>query len=299
MTSSILSQGEIDALLQGTTSQSRSKAFFDLLTEAFLSAASPLEAEGPYIERLEHTLAQNVAPRAFAVAAELDRQEMLLLMAAEDGERLGQYLGSPARQTVETMSQALVSYLAETLDVSYRVFQGQTVQLDSLSLQAGWAKPSLVRYFLTAGTERLEFCAVIPDLEGLERLAEEAQDRPGRVQRRTVTKGRLPLGSEASISKAVFTPIGELAHVQDEQGLNLLEDIDLTITVELGSTTLTLSEILDLKPQSVIRLERLAGEPVDVYVNDSRVARGEVVVLEENFGVRILEIVPQRQRRRE
>ena len=87
--------------------------------------------------------------------------------------------------------------------------------------------------------------------------------------------------------------------MENKQGLGLLEDIDLTITVELGRTTLTLNEILDLKPQSVIELDRIAGEPVDVYVNNNRVARGEVVVLDDNFGVRILEIVPKSQRTRE
>ncbi len=103
-------------------------------------------------------------------------------------------------------------------------------------------------------------------------------------------------GTEVEVSKAVFTPIGELDHVEQEQELRLLEDIDLTITVELGRTTLTLKEILELKPQSVIRLEKLAGEPVDVFVNNNKVARGEVVVLEDNFGVRILEIVPKSKR---
>jgi flagellar motor switch protein FliN/FliY len=106
-------------------------------------------------------------------------------------------------------------------------------------------------------------------------------------------------GPELAVGKAVFTPIGDLGHVENKQGLGLLEDIDLTITVELGRTTLTLNEILDLKPQSVIELDRIAGEPVDVYVNNNRVARGEVVVLDDNFGVRILEIVPKSQRTRE
>lgn len=115
------------------------------------------------------------------------------------------------------------------------------------------------------------------------------------------TKGSSSLvkGEEVAVSRAVSTPIGELSQLDKEQGLHLLEDIELTITVELGRTTMTLQEILELKPQSVIELESLAGEPVDVYVNDSRVARGEVVVLDDNFGVRILEILPKAQRLRE
>ena len=101
---------------------------------------------------------------------------------------------------------------------------------------------------------------------------------------------------KAPVTRAVFTPIDQLGQLMDEQSIALLEDIDLTVTVELGRTTLTLDEILDLKPQSVITLERQAGEPVDVFVNETKAAKGEVVVLEENFGVRILEIVPKSQR---
>jgi len=72
--------------------------------------------------------------------------------------------------------------------------------------------------------------------------------------------------------------------------VNLLVEVPLQITVELGRSRMTVREILDLKQGSVIELNRTAGDPVDVFVNDHLVARGEVVVVDDNFGVRITEI---------
>ncbi|WP_098503234.1 flagellar motor switch protein FliN [Tepidiforma thermophila] len=65
----------------------------------------------------------------------------------------------------------------------------------------------------------------------------------------------------------------------------------MNVTVELGRTRLTVAEVLGLGPGSVIELDRIAGEPVDILVNDRLVARGEVVVVDENFGVRVVEVV--------
>ena len=78
--------------------------------------------------------------------------------------------------------------------------------------------------------------------------------------------------------------------------IGLLMDVPLKLTVELGRTTKLVKEILALAPGSVVELDKLAGEPVDIVVNNRLIARGEVVVVEENFGVRVTEIVAQRHR---
>ncbi len=82
----------------------------------------------------------------------------------------------------------------------------------------------------------------------------------------------------------------------NEQNLNLLLDIPLQVTVELGRTKKLIKEILELGPGSIVELDKLAGEPVDILVNNKLVAKGEVVVIEENFGVRVTEIVSQWER---
>lgn len=81
-----------------------------------------------------------------------------------------------------------------------------------------------------------------------------------------------------------------------ERGVDLILDVILQVRVELGSTRMTVEEVLNLAPGSVVELDRLAGEPVDIVINDRLIARGEVVVVEENFGVRVTEIVSPRHR---
>ena len=75
-----------------------------------------------------------------------------------------------------------------------------------------------------------------------------------------------------------------------EMPLGLLMDLTLPVSIELGRTSMTVQEILRLGRGAVIQLDRLAGEPIDIYVGDRRFAEGEVVVLGEHFGVRIVRI---------
>ena len=68
-------------------------------------------------------------------------------------------------------------------------------------------------------------------------------------------------------------------------------DVPLEITVELGRTVKTIKDILEISPGSIVELNKIAGEPVDILVNGKFIAKGEVVVIDDNFGVRITEIV--------
>lgn len=79
--------------------------------------------------------------------------------------------------------------------------------------------------------------------------------------------------------------------ITQQENIDLIMDVPLNVTVELGKTKKTIKEILDISPGTIIELDKLAGEPVDVIVNGKYVARGEVVVIEENFGVRVTEIL--------
>jgi flagellar motor switch protein FliN/FliY len=79
----------------------------------------------------------------------------------------------------------------------------------------------------------------------------------------------------------------------DETNLGLLLDIPLKVTVELGRTQKVIKDILELSQGSIIELDKLAGEPVDILVNNKLIAKGEVVVIDENFGVRVTDIINQ------
>ncbi len=79
----------------------------------------------------------------------------------------------------------------------------------------------------------------------------------------------------------------------NEVPISMLLDLTLPISIELGRTSMTVQEILRLGRGSVVQLDRLAGEPIDVYVGDRRFAEGEVVILGETFGVRVTRILPR------
>lgn len=96
--------------------------------------------------------------------------------------------------------------------------------------------------------------------------------------------------------KVEFAEFKKREEAAEKINLELLMDVSLPVIVELGRTRLAISEILDLGPGSIIELDKLAGEPADLYVNDVLFARGEVVVIEENFGVRITEIIKPEER---
>ncbi len=81
-----------------------------------------------------------------------------------------------------------------------------------------------------------------------------------------------------------------------ERNLDLILDIPLRVTVELGRTKMVVSELLNLGQGSVIELSKLAGEPMEVLVNDKLVARGEAVVVNEKFGVRLTDIISPAER---
>jgi flagellar motor switch protein FliN/FliY len=79
--------------------------------------------------------------------------------------------------------------------------------------------------------------------------------------------------------------------VADQQNLDLLMNVPLQITAELGRCKLQIAEILKLGTGSIVELDRLAGGPVDLLVNSKLVARGEVVAIDDNFGVRVTELI--------
>ena len=83
----------------------------------------------------------------------------------------------------------------------------------------------------------------------------------------------------------------DMSNLVGGENIGLIKDVPLEVTVELGRTAKPISDILDFAPGTIIELDKVAGEPVDVLVNGKFVAKGEVVVIEESFGVRVTEII--------
>lgn len=101
----------------------------------------------------------------------------------------------------------------------------------------------------------------------------------------------------ANVQPAAFSNF-EVPSLNDTESknLNMLLDIQLQVTVELGRTKQSIKEILELSQGSIVELDKLAGEPVDVLINNKLIAKGEVVVIDENFGVRVTDILSQTDR---
>ncbi|MBR5360021.1 MAG: flagellar motor switch protein FliN, partial [Lachnospiraceae bacterium] len=83
----------------------------------------------------------------------------------------------------------------------------------------------------------------------------------------------------------------DYSQVPGAENIGIIKDVPLEVTVELGRTKKSISEILDFAPGTIIELDKIAGEPIDVLVNGKFVAKGEVVVIEESFGIRVTEII--------
>lgn len=104
----------------------------------------------------------------------------------------------------------------------------------------------------------------------------------------------LPTSQDVNVQPVQFAPFSSASNVvMQPENIDLLMDVPLEVTVELGRTSKSIKEILDFSPGTIIELNRLAGEPIDVLVNGKFVAKGEVVVMEEAFGIRITEITKQ------
>lgn len=109
-----------------------------------------------------------------------------------------------------------------------------------------------------------------------------------------LTEANVRMSSEPVVRQVEFGQIGYPAEGVQKCGVELIMDVNVQVSVELGRTTMQVREVLGLGPGSIVELDKHAGEPVEVVVNNKTVARGEVVVIDENFGVRITEIVNAR-----
>jgi flagellar motor switch protein FliN/FliY len=99
-----------------------------------------------------------------------------------------------------------------------------------------------------------------------------------------------------AIRPAAFEELAPRVPETPSASMDLLLGVNLQVTVEMGRTRLPIRDILALAPGSIVELDKLAGEPVDILVNGRQIATGEIVVVDESFGVRVIEIV-SRQRR--
>lgn len=157
---------------------------------------------------------------------------------------------------------------------------------------------------LTAKDENLDEKEVEDnnDTEEMEgEIAATSEEVVKEQQNQTKSKRGAPQPSQnvnknADVQRAQFPDFDNTAAAPLPHNMDLIQDVPLQVTVRLGKSRMTIKEILDLGEGSIIELDKLAGEPVDLLVNGKLVAKGEVVVIDENFGFRVKDIISPMER---
>lgn len=213
-------------------------------------------------------------------------------------------IGPPRTRTINLASEKLVTGLEEqqpVILVTFSIQIGNLVNsnlLQLIPLDLGRKLVDQMLSDLKQENSPVYEPTPAPEPEPVSMMLPPAQDRdnPGRGG----NGGKQAMTAETkkvAVQPVEFAPLDNgNARSEMPQNLELIMDVPLQITVELGKSRKTIKEILALGPGSVVELDKLAGEPVDVLLNGKLVAKGEVVVIDENFGVRITDIVSPLER---
>lgn len=148
-----------------------------------------------------------------------------------------------------------------------------------------WAEAMAEQQAATGATgDDDPWAEALAEQEAVEAASQEAQ-RPS-----------APAPAAQSAGERIFRPLDKGAGGGAPRDLDMIMDIPVKLTVELGRTRLTIKQLLELTQGSVIELDGLAGEPMDILINGYLIAQGEVVVVEDKYGIRITEIITPSER---
>lgn len=125
---------------------------------------------------------------------------------------------------------------------------------------------------------------------------EDAVDQDAMADEWAAAMEEQSAAAEKDVAKVQTQPLGKESVMQGEVNLDVILDIPVTISMEIGRTRISIRNLLQLNQGSVIELDRLAGEPMDVLVNGTLVAHGEVVVVNEKFGIRLTDVISPAER---
>lgn len=254
------------------------------------------------------------------VVTQRDANIIANIMDEEEGD-LGQPLDEYRQGVVgEAMNQMIGGAVVSIADMLGRevAISPPTLFLldlreDAAALKSPFKEDPLVQIAFNFEVEELVHSEMLQvmSMDFAKRLADEIMEEeeeyapaPGGVSgegEKAAAAVEKPAAEEASeppvqVKKAEFQPVtggnGESGH--GDENLEIIMDIEVEVTVELGRTQMKIKDVLALGEGSVIELDKLVGEPMEIYANDKLIARGEVVVIEEDFGVRITEIVKSR-----
>ncbi len=315
MNSPILSQEEIDALLKGNTG-ARPQAEEDLqklfspfgsmvASRVNQSASCAACIDGPSVEAIDEDLSGVYLGDVYVAVLEFFAADLFLVVETRDASRLSRLLQADeikaVLQIAQTWAQSLMQLMSETRPTAMHLqIKGPMVlkahQIQTMPVVCG---SHLVRYSVEWSGGSSDIGVLLPP----QALAElSSRLKVVGTASASAPKSRSAGQRVRSARPAVeVQPLqfGELRRDEShsrEQTMGLVRDVVIPVAAELGRTSITLGELMELQVGETISLQEAAGEPAKVYINGSCIARAEVTVLEDNFGVRILEIVPAAER---
>ena len=192
----------------------------------------------------------------------------------------------------------------EFVKVSFRMQIGNLVDSELMQLYPIEFAQNLYRKFVNSTEEQVAASAP-PTPPPAPTPAPEPQPAPAQpmmqqampmmqqpMMQQAMPMMQQPMVQDVNVAQAQFQPFVSMqSPLLQQENIDLLLDVPLEVTVELGKTSKSIKEILDFAPGTVVELNRLAGEPIDVLVNGKYVAKGEVVVIGEAFGIRITDVI--------
>lgn len=331
MSDHMLSQEEVDALLRGETAdEPTSLPDLDAVSHLFQDAIDRVAPLAPPIagKQLQpgqvtaefvpwgELRAQLMSPliavwryegpvegRQLSVADSSARQQLRAYLADEDpatvlnklalalAEGLGQVMGRP-QADIASYQEANWEKFDE---VDWR--DDQVCVVLQMSLRGDTGDVSWLEVVPTALAEDMIVAAglVEPEDAPAEAVPAAASDAAEPTATVAPSASSAPAGGVA-VAAAEFAPLAPMPTDPEPANIGLIMDVPLHVTVELGRRRMLVRDVLELGKGSLIELDKLAGEPVDVFVNGKLIAKGEVVVIDENFGVKVTSIVTPAER---
>ncbi len=183
--------------------------------------------------------------------------------------------------------------------VSFRMQIGSLVDSELMQLYPVEFAQSLYRKFVNSAEEQVAAATPAPQPAPAPAPAPQPAPAPAPMPQpmpqpipQQMPVMMQPMVQDVNVAQAQFQPFTSMqSPLLQQENIDLLLDVPLEVTVELGKTSKSIKEILDFAPGTVVELNRLAGEPIDVLVNGKYVAKGEVVVIGEAFGIRITDVI--------
>ena len=198
-------------------------------------------------------------------------------------------LDDSAYQLWEILSEDVVDKIASTIagpDPSMQGMGGDT-GMQGMAAMGGMQNMGAMQNGMMGGSAQQAFSSGMP----------QGSPQQGGNMQAMNNMGMMPqMGMGASVQPVQFPPLQGFVSQEEQGNIGLIMDVYMEMTVELGRTKKMIKEILGMGEGHIIELDKLAGEPVDVLVNHKPIAKGEVVVIEESFGVRITEILSPAER---